>query len=596
MSFKKTLLFALVLAALGGYFYLYEFKGAKERARLEDEGKRLLHLDQNTVQEIALQFREEQIVAQKGKQGWQLVIPRRLPADQEAINKLLSTLLAAKSDKVVEGSAGQLADFGLHPPAIRVILKTKETAKETVLLIGDLNPQKSHVYAKQATGTKIYLASANLRTELGKNLYDLRDKRPLSVPPAAIGRIDFQFRGEVASIKVNPADRSSWRLVNTQLAGEADGDKIQSLLNTLSGTRIKEFIDEPTSKLSLYGLDNPFPRLQFFDTKDRPLASLAFGKTDPAKQVIYARQGNSPAVLVLEAEDLKDHPREVKELRNRRIISFEHDRAKKVRLTSAGTRMLLSRSDKDSSWYLEQPVRSKAEDSEVNGFLWIVKKLEAKDIIDDTPADLNAYGFQRPWTHLEVWEQEGSKTIRKGVVIGNEHPKRTGRFARVEGSNTILLVDAKVLGELSKTVMDFRDKRLLDFNNDEIKRIQFQYAKRTILLARKGKRWQMLEPEQAVVTDMRMRELLWGLHDLKFQQIASEQIRSEVEKYGFDRPALRITLWKNGDKLYDALIIGKQVPDGPTKGVYARTLLRQEVYVIEDIYLLQLPKRAEDIL
>ena len=65
MSFKKTLLFLVILALLGGYYYIFEIRGAKKKEAAEQVEKQLFQTSTEAIQEVIITRQDGKILLQK---------------------------------------------------------------------------------------------------------------------------------------------------------------------------------------------------------------------------------------------------------------------------------------------------------------------------------------------------------------------------------------------------------------------------------------------------------------------------------------------------------------------------------------------------
>src|ERR1017187_10744954 len=89
---------AVLVALAGGVYWSNKAKEAEAKKPAADTTPKILDLVGNPVTKIEIRRTggETTVVAKKGK--WELTAPRPLPADQQAIGSVLSTLTALNAD------------------------------------------------------------------------------------------------------------------------------------------------------------------------------------------------------------------------------------------------------------------------------------------------------------------------------------------------------------------------------------------------------------------------------------------------------------------------------------------------------------------
>ncbi|UCD58543.1 MAG: hypothetical protein JSV16_05390, partial [Candidatus Hydrogenedentota bacterium] len=75
MSYRRTLVFLIIFAALATFFYFYEFKGAETRREAEQKAKLLFSFEPEDVTMLALRKPEQLIVAQRENDKWTITEP-----------------------------------------------------------------------------------------------------------------------------------------------------------------------------------------------------------------------------------------------------------------------------------------------------------------------------------------------------------------------------------------------------------------------------------------------------------------------------------------------------------------------------------------
>ena len=139
MNPRTTAILALVTLVAGAVLYLREFRGADERAAAEAEGKRLfqgLEADDVTAIVLATSDGASARLERRGD-GWRLLSPVDVPADEVNANQLASNLANVASEKVLEEAVGPEV-YGLTDRARQVRFETAEGGG--ALFLGDGAP------------------------------------------------------------------------------------------------------------------------------------------------------------------------------------------------------------------------------------------------------------------------------------------------------------------------------------------------------------------------------------------------------------------------------------------------------------------------
>src|SRR5579885_697574 len=182
MKPKGLIIAVAVLAVLGGLTWWSNKKQAA--AKSTDTTVKILSIPNNDFQEIRLKKGGQTLDLKGGVGKWQITEPQALPADQDAVSSMVTTLGALNADTVVEDKASDLGAYGLANPALDVQV-VRKNGKTDDLMIGDETPTGSGNYAKLAGDPRVFTIASYNKTSIDKQADDLRDKRLLPSIPAS---------------------------------------------------------------------------------------------------------------------------------------------------------------------------------------------------------------------------------------------------------------------------------------------------------------------------------------------------------------------------------------------------------------------------
>src|SRR5436190_17238115 len=179
MKPKGLLIAVVLLAVLGGAVWWSNKKQAAATGKTTDTSTKLLSIPDDQIQEIYIRkvTGESERLVRDGK--WRLTEPKPLPADQDAVSSIVSSLSSLNADKVIEEKATDLKGYGLADPTLTIQVKRKD-GKTDELLIGDDTPTGSGSYAKLANDPKVVTIASFAKSSFDKRPDDLRDKRLLT--------------------------------------------------------------------------------------------------------------------------------------------------------------------------------------------------------------------------------------------------------------------------------------------------------------------------------------------------------------------------------------------------------------------------------
>lgn len=600
MSFKKTLIFFIILLLLGGYYYIVEVRMAEKKQATEEAKKKLFQIQEDEIQELALKRADQEIILKKQDDAWKMVQPVAASADVQNVKTLLTTFIEAERDKTITEKSTDDQEFGLDNPELMITARIQENDAGFQLSIGKETPTASGYYARIGDTPAVITIRTSVRNSLDKTMYDLRDKTILDFEPDQVKQVIFTIKnpdtGITQEIKLEQSD-DLWKIVAPK-EFNADTTRMGTLLSRVKSSKIKEFIEEEPENLAQYGLDRPGTTLSLVVGDDNTQKTLLLGKTDAAKDGIYAKHEAAQNVFFVPTELVEQFPKKVNDLRDKTLLAFNNDDIQKIELVSADETVVLERSSSEQEgegeikeeWKIVQPGEFKADDSKVRTLLSNARDTEVEQFVTDGPTDLSLYGLESPQITLSLWEK--AQESPQQLLLGNADIENTGVYAKRGDQDFLVLVKSEALEQLKKTAFDLRDRKLFSFTPDQVKKIQVKYPELTLLLGKDNDVWKAQEPEQKELLPYKVNNLMYDLEELEFKEelLTPEE---DLSVYGLHEPQVEVTFWEEADREVFTLLIGKQQEEKDV--LYVKIATENPVYTIEPSFLDELPKKLQDL-
>jgi hypothetical protein len=159
----------------------------------------------------------------------------------------------------------------------------------------------------------------------------------------------------------------------------------------------------------------------------------------------------------------------------------------------------------------------------------------SESVIED-PRSPDVYGFGAGGAEVRFVVGELEKTLR----IGGETPVGSNVYASVEGDDRVFTVASYQISSFKKKLEDFRDKRILDFDEVAVRRMTISWPGVRVVVERSDAGWQMVAPVRAPADQDTVEALLSSLSFLRAAAFVDEP--GSEEEMGFTPPQFAVEL------------------------------------------------------
>lgn len=551
MSYKRTLIFLIVFAALAGFFYAYEIRGGEKRKEAEQKAKLLLSFKPNDVTTLTLTKTEQHVVAKKENGKWNIAEPVTAPADQPKVDQMLKTLADLKYERDL-GAQTDIESFGLSKPEAEIEVAGPR-GNLGKLLLGTSTPDGANFYVKRAADQQVYTASKSARGKIDLALFDMRDKTVFDFSPPDVKSLTVSHGA--STVKLEKKSEGEWQITSPE-EHAADAAKITGLLDSIKFAKVKKFVEEDAADLAAYGLANPSARLELaFGDKT---GTLSFGKTgEPDSKNVYAARNDQRQVVELDADILAKLAGDVDVWRDKRLVRFEIPQVSKLEVKSPEGRIVVERpSTNTEEWKLTEPKSDLADGEKVGSLLSELQNAKALRFLkasDSKATKAAERALENPLITVSLWEKDKETPINLLISKSNAS---SDVFARAEGGE-ISLVAEQLLNKLSVSPGDMSDKSVIRFKAEDVKRIEVTHGEKSFKISRSDVQWDM--PKGLNIEPYKIDQFLWDLREMKYKTIGPKE--QDDKSYGFDAPTLTITLWGSDENKPMRVLVGKKIPE-----------------------------------
>lgn len=438
-KYLNTLIAVALLAAVyAGFTYWDKRKGAESKSETSTSQEKLFAIDSRHVKLFTIKPREgEAVTCQREGANWAIVEPKKLAADSSAISSLLSSLTSATVDQVVDQKPANLKDFGLDSPALSLEITTDTKPGKFDLRLGDETPASGDVYAQVAGSPRVVTLAGYLKSSFDKKMFDLRDKRAMTIPAGQLQRIEVQAKAKHFTLAKNP--EGVWDLVLPP-AVRADRFVVEGMVNRLENLQMQSVAAEDKRNTGRYGLGAPELTLKLGGPG--LTQTLTLGKKEGERY--YAVNSALDPVFTLDPSLLTEFQKDPSDLRAKDLFTFSAFEVKRLEIeTPSGSRTF--ERQPQNKWKQTGPTAKNAPTDKVEALLSTLRDLRAESF--PKGEKLEEFGLTKPPYRFKV--QLGDKNETEIVELAKVGAHVYGRREH----------DA-LASELSKTALDDIEKAL----------------------------------------------------------------------------------------------------------------------------------------
>ena len=224
----------------------------------------------------------------------------------------------------------------------------------------------------------------------------------------------------------------------------------------------------------------------------------------------------------------------------KKLVDFQEDDIQGFTISSSRGEIEVAR--EDGRWTIRKPKPMEADATAVGDFLRTLMLAQVTRVVDDTAADLKAYGLETPSLTVSLRLASGTQTVR----VGDAGPLTATLYAKRDDSPKVLLTTLAGRDLLTKSIQEFRRKRVLPFNRLQVTRVKIAGPRETVVLYREGEAekamWKIKAPIETAADQPEVRSLLFALEDLKAQAFIDDPKERAAKRAALGKPLATITL------------------------------------------------------
>ncbi|HEX9614433.1 MAG TPA: DUF4340 domain-containing protein [Bacteroidota bacterium] len=179
-------------------------------------------------------------------------------------------------------------------------------------------------------------------------------------------------------------------------------------------------------------------------------------------------------VLVFQQPGEQSLTGEEKEL----LVEIDSASVAGIVITSPAERVDLKRTGNE--WFVDTQRRFRADQTVVGNLLHQVEELGVNSVVSENPEKQSLFQVDSTGTRIVLQTDEGDSAT---FVLGKSGPGMADVYARREGSNKVVLVDAAISYTSRRSAKEWRDHSILTIPKEQIRAVGFQYGDTTFALS-----------------------------------------------------------------------------------------------------------------
>ncbi|MFP2906005.1 DUF4340 domain-containing protein [Pyxidicoccus sp. 3LFB2] len=398
----------------------------------------------------------------------------------------------------------------------------------------------------------------------------------------------------------------SWK-VTAPVAAKAEAAVVEAMTQTLASSKFAATVEEaPTdADLEKYGLKTPAfsvtAKAYVGDPSRERTVTLHGGIENPFDGSVYVRREGDPKVYAAPGAVRYSLDKDTFTLRSKEFLGpLEEPSLKRIEVKAKANAYLLERDTGMPGWRLVKPAAERADEVKVADLLSGLKEQRALSFPADTAEARQKLGLEAPVVDARFTPASGEPVRLRLSQVTEDGATRVYAL-REQGPNALLgEVPEHALTLLDVGVAELKDKRVLSFRREDVKRVVFHPgagAQPITVASVSGTDggagvWEVEAPKRGKAQHFRVVSVLGSLDTFKASGFGEAKPKSWA-KYGLTDASRGVVLQGADGKELARLWLGNEVKDKPGT-VYARGS-GPDVLEVSATYV-ELPTKVEDLL
>ncbi len=243
----------------------------------------------------------------------------------------------------------------------------------------------------------------------------------------------------------------------------------------------------------------------------------------------------------------------------KKLFKAEKEQIQQIRL-SKGEESLVVRRDGTEEWKIVKPVETEADKGSINTIAGDLVGLKMTGVVEENQARAADYGLSKPYLVAEFKLKD--KIEKYSLKIGDINQFDRSAYIQVSGDNRILRSNANIKESLDKDLFALRQKRLMQFDQEKIKKIELKNFHGDMTLEKIDDSWEFIAPVKTRANKGDISSMLSSLNYLTASSFVAEKSGENKDNYGLNPPYIKVVLYSGQAMAAQVLFLGRQIMEG----------------------------------
>jgi hypothetical protein len=456
MSFKRTIVIAILFLIVGGLYYHFQIKEKPKQEEQKLKEITLFTIKAEDIKKLKLNRYPEEFTFEKNSDGsWTITNHGPYKADMGVLGNIIQMTANLQRAETVEDKPADLKQYGLEIPKYELSISDGKNTQ--TIQIGAESIGNKFLYAKMADSPAVFLVDSGIGFNLKGNTVSFRDKSLFSSKLTNPEKIALHTDGSTYMFE-NKGEK--WSLTQPPVP-RADDDMASGFILNLMQQSVQDFIPDSPAERKRSGLDKAGNYLEIYEKgKTQPIV-LRFTLPEKKEAEIYAIMDGSNEIFRIapQAREILEVSRE--KLIKKSLFDFEVDKLVEVTFKWGSDELTIKKETmqgakgnvQQASWNMVSPVQKGLENEDVFGIIANIRNFYIRDafFFENNPGK---FGLDKPVLTATGKRDDGKTIFTLTIGAVSIDPKFC--YVRANDENTVEIIQKEtvdsLIGDLNKII------------------------------------------------------------------------------------------------------------------------------------------------